>query len=202
MVARTDFDSSVALPPGLEIGQIRRAIEYVQREASGLVEIYYEQKNVFSAIVSILGTKALDSFSTYERHKNVHTAQQQFPDLKRRGSGDSPSANDSLESKASIRPWALQAHYNHAGWYIVWRYLVDPTETIEPGVSVLVWRVDVALLTEEAWKYEGSTAGTSGGGRTHTFGVSKPATQFRDCAVYRRQGIRIRDGKPVPENGA
>ena len=197
-----DFDSSVALPPGLEIGQIRRAIEYVEREASALVDIYYEQKNVFSAIVSILGTRALDSVSTYEQHKNTHTAQQQFPDLKRRGSGDLPSANDSLESKASIRPWALQAHYDHPGWYIVWRYLVDSTVSIEPGVSVLIWRVDVAFLTEEDWKYEGSKAGTGGGGRTHTFGIKKPATRFRDRSVYRRHGIRIRDGKPVPENGA
>ena len=201
MVDHEDFDPSIALPPGLEIGQTRRAVEYVEREASGLVDIYYEQKNVFSAIVSILGTRALDSFSSYERHKNVHTAQQQFPDLKRRGSGDPPSAGDSLESKASIRPWALQAHYDHPGWYVVWRYLVDPTESIEPGVPVVIWRVDVACLAQEDWKYERSTAGTRGGGRTHTFGVKKPATRFRDCSVHRRHGIRIRAGKPVPENG-
>ncbi len=93
MVDREDFDPSIALPPGLEIAQIRRSVEYVEREASDLVDIYYEQKNVFSAIVS-------------------------------------------------------------------------------------------------------------GGGRTHTFGVKNPAKRFRDCSVYRRHGIRIRDGKPVPENGA
>lgn len=29
MVARADFDPSIALPPGLEIGQVRRAVEYV-----------------------------------------------------------------------------------------------------------------------------------------------------------------------------
>ncbi len=159
MVDHEDFDPSIALPPGLEIGQIRRAVEYVEREASGLADICYEQKNVFSAIVSILGTRALDSFSSYERHKNVHTAQQQFPDL------------------------------------------VDPTESIEPGVPLVTWRVDVAFLTQEDWKYEGSTAGTGGGGRTHTFGVKNPATRFRDCFVHRRHGIRIRAGKPVPENG-
>ena len=61
MVDREDFDPSIALPPGLKIGQIRRAVEYVEREASGLVDIYYEQKNVFSAIAGILGTRALDS---------------------------------------------------------------------------------------------------------------------------------------------
>ena len=40
MVVREDFDPSIGLPPGLEIGQIRRAVEYVEREASGLVDIY------------------------------------------------------------------------------------------------------------------------------------------------------------------
>ena len=69
MVDHEDFDPSIALPPGLEIGQIRRAVEYVEREASGLVDIYYEQKNVFSAIVSILGTRALGVKSA-----RVHTA--------------------------------------------------------------------------------------------------------------------------------
>ncbi len=73
---------------------------------------------------------------------------------------------------------------------------------IEPGVPVVIWRVDVAFLAQEDWKYERSTAGTRGGGRTHTFGVKKPAKRFRDCSVYRRHGIRIRAGKPVPENGA
>ena len=201
MVAPDAFDAGVVLPPGLGVGQIGRAITFIEREASALVDIYHEQKNVFSAIVSILGTRALDSFSNYERHKNVHTAQQQFPDLKRRGAGDPPSPNESLESKASIRPWALQAHYDHAGWYVVWRYLVDATESIEPGTPVVIWRVDVAFLTEGDWKYERSSAGASGGGRTHTFGVRNPASRFRASAVYRRQDIRIRDGKPVPANG-
>ena len=40
--------------------------------------------NVFSAIVGIFGTKALDSVSNYEKHRNVDTAQQRFPDLRRR----------------------------------------------------------------------------------------------------------------------
>lgn len=195
------LDPSVALPPGLEAGAIRRAVDYIENRASELVELYYEQANVFSAIVSILGTKALDAVSNYERHRNLDVAQQRFPDLKRRGTGDNPPPEHSLESKASKRPWELQSHYDHPGWYIVWRYLVDPTETIEPGCPVVVWRVDVVFLSRDDWKYEPSTAGSGGGGRTHTFGLRRAAAKLKGCAAYVRDDVVIRDGKPIPRNG-
>lgn len=63
MVRHEDFDESVPLPPGLNVGAIRRAIEYVERELADLVEIYYEQANVFSALVGIFGVRALDANS-------------------------------------------------------------------------------------------------------------------------------------------
>ena len=194
-------DRTVPLPPGLEIGAIRRAIEYMERELSDLVEIYYEQMNVFSALVSIYGTRALDAVSNYEKHRNIDTAQQRFPDLRRRGSGANPSPDDSLESKGSKRPWAVQSHYDHPGWYIVWRYLIDATKTLEPGRDVVIWRVDVVFLERQDWKYESSRAGPQGGGRTHTFGLRNPARKLRDRAVYRRPDIRLVGGKPVPVNG-
>ncbi len=90
MVDNRDFKSSVPLPLGLEIAAIRRAIEYIERELSDWVELYYEQANVFSALVGIMGVKALDFVSNYEKHRNIDTAQQRFPDLKRRGSGSKP----------------------------------------------------------------------------------------------------------------
>jgi len=201
MVRKDDFDSLVPLPPGLDCAAIRRAVEYMERELANLVEIYYEQANVFSAIVGIFGTRALDSVSSYEKHRNVDTAQQRFPDLRRRGAGNNPSPNESLESKASKRPWAIQSHYDHPGWYIVWRYLVDPTETLESGRPVIIWRVDVVFLKKSDWKYEKSSAGAAGGGRTHTFGVRNAATQLRGKAVYARKDVVIRDGKPIPRNG-
>lgn len=201
MVRKDDFDPSVALPPGLDVGAIRRAIDYIERELVDLVELYEEQANVFSAVVGIFGAKALDSVSNYEKHRHLHTAQQRFPDLRRRGSGSTPSANESLESKGSKRPWAIQSHYDHPGWYIVWRYLIDPTESLEPGKPVVLWRVDVVFLEKSDWKYEKSSAGEKGGGRTHTFGVKNPAKKLRDCAVYQRQDVIIRDGKPIPRNG-
>ncbi len=201
MVRNDWFDSSVPLPPGLTVGAIRRSIDYVQRELAELVEIYDEQMNVFSAIVGIFGTRALDSVSNYEKHRNLDTAQQRFPDLRRRGSGSNPTANDSLESKASKRPWALQSHFDHPGWYIVWRYLVDPTETLEAGRPVIVWRVDVAFINKEDWKYESSRAGPAGGGRTHTFGLHRPATKLRGKSVYRRRDVVLVGGKPIPANG-
>ena len=92
------------LPLGLEIGAIRRAINYVEKELTELVDIYLEQANVFSAIVGIFGTKALDAVSNYEKHRHADIAQQRFPDLRRRGAGNKPSPNESLESKASKRP--------------------------------------------------------------------------------------------------
>ena len=201
MVQKDDFNSNVPLPPGLTRDAIRRAMEYMERELADLVEIYYEQANVFSAIVGIFGTRALDSVSSYEKHRNVDTAQQRFPDLRRRGSGRNPSPNESLESKASKRPWAIQSHYDHPGWYIVWRYLVDPTETLEAGRPVIIWRVDVVFLKKSDWKYEKSSAGAAGGGRTHTFGVKNAATKLRGQAVYARKDVVIRDGKPIPRNG-
>jgi hypothetical protein len=202
MAKKSDFDTSVRLPPGLEISAIRRAIEFMEKELADLVEIYYEQANVFSAIVGIFGAKALDAVSNYEKHRHTDVAQQRFPDLRRRGSGSHPSPQDSLESKASKRPWAIQSHYDHAGWYIVWRYLVDPTESLEPGRPVVIWRVDVVFLDKQDWKYEKSTAGERGGGRTHTFGVKEAAKKLAGKAVYRRSDVIVRDGKPIPRNGS
>lgn len=201
MPTRSEFDADVPLPPGLEISAVRRAIRYVQDELAELVDIYYEQANVFSAIVGIYGTKALDSLSNYEKHRNIDTAQQRFPDLKRRGSGNRPAPRDSLESKGSKRPWAIQSHYDHSGWYIVWRYLIDPTETLERDRPVVIWRVDVVFLEKSDWKYEKSSAGETGGGRTHTFGVKDAAKKLRGKAVYQRNDVIVRDGKPIPRNG-
>jgi len=201
MARRSDFDESVALPPGLEFAAIRRAIDFIEKELTDLVEIYFEQANVFSAIVGILGTKALDAVSNYEKHRHADVAQQRFPDLRRRGSATPPRANDSLESKGSKRPWAIQSHYDHRGWYIVWRYLVDATETLEPNRPVVIWRVDVVFLRKSDWKYERSSAGEAGGGRTHTFGVRQAARKLAGCAVYRRKDVLVRGGKPIPRNG-
>ncbi len=195
------FHRDVSLPPGLTIAEIGRAIDYIERELADFADLYDEQANVFSGLVGIFGTRALDAVSSYEKHRHATTAQQRFPDLRRRGSGPTPSARESLESKGSKRAWAIQSHYDHPGWYIVWRYLVDPTQSIERGKPIIIWRVDVVFLEKVDWKYEGSTAGESGGGRTHPFGVSTPATKLKDRAVYRRTDIVIRRGKPVPANG-
>lgn len=201
MARKDDFSPSVSLPPGLDVTAIRRAIDYIEQELAELVEIYYEQANVFSAIVGIFGTKALDSVSNYEKHRNIDTAQQRFPDLRRRGSGQRPSPKESLESKGSKRPWAIQSHYDHPGWYIIWRYLVDPTESLERGKPVIIWRVDVVFLQKSDWKYEKSRAGKKGGGRTHTFGVQDVAMKLRGKAIYQRKDVIIRDQKPIPRNG-
>ena len=202
MARKDDFDLCVALPPGLTVAAVRRTIEYVERQLSDLVDIYFEQANVFSALVGIYATKALDTNSLYEKRRHLDMAQQRFPDLKKRGSGTNPSARESLECKASKRPWALQSHYDHPGWYIVWRYLVDPTRSLDARRPGVIWRVDVAFLRKEDWKYEGSKASSAGGGRTHTFGLRNAARTLRGKAVYQRSDVRIAGGKAVPFNGA
>lgn len=192
----------VPLPPGFGTpSAILRAVDYVERQLTDLVEIYFDQANVFSGIVGIFGARALHEFTNWERNKNVDTMQQRFPDLCRRGCKWPPNPNECLESKGSKRPWAIQSHYDHAGWYIVWRYLVDRTETIERGRKVIIWRVDIVFLEKTDWKYEGSTAGSTGGGRTHTFGVKNVAKRLHGKAVYKRPDVVIRDGKPVVANG-
>lgn len=201
MVRRNDVDSSVNLPPGLTTTAVLKAIEYVERELAELVEVYFEQANVFSALVGMFATKALDANSVYEKHRHADLAQQRFPDLKRRGSGARPSPRQSLECKASKRPWAVQSHYNHPGWYIIWRYLVDPTCSLERDRPIIVWRVDVVFIEESDWKYEASKARNGHGGRTHTFGLRNPATKLKDKAVYKRADVRVTGGKAVPRNG-
>lgn len=108
-----DFDPGTPRPPGLTIAAIRNATDYIERELADLIDVYFEQANLFSGLVGVYGARALDIHSVYEKHRHRDLAAQRFPDLRRRGSGDPPAPRDSLESKASIRPWALQAHYDH-----------------------------------------------------------------------------------------
>jgi hypothetical protein len=84
------FDRSVLLPPELKITHIREAIEHIESRADELIDIYFEQANVFSGIIGILGTQALDALSPYKKHKHPDVAQQRFPDLSLRGKLDPP----------------------------------------------------------------------------------------------------------------
>lgn len=189
-----------ALPAGVTAAHIRHAISYMEDILAQLLKVHQTRIPRLSAIVGIFGTKALDAVSNYEKHRHADTAQQRFPDLCRRGCNTSDPRN-CLESKGSKRPWAIQLHYDHPGWYVIWRYLVDPTESLESGKPVIIWRVDVVFLEKSDWKYEKSSAGEAGGGRTHTFGVKNAATKLKECAAYQRKDVVIRDGKPVMKNG-
>lgn len=187
------------LPKNLTPLQIEKAVDYVETGTAELLDIYLEQANVFSAIVGIYGTKALHAVSPYKKHKHPDVAQQRFPDLSLGGMLN-PPPKLALESKGSSRPWAIQSHYNHAGWYVIWRYLVDTTQSVKPGRPVVIWRVDVVFLTKEDWKYETSKAAAGQGGRTHTFGVMNPAAKLASAAVYSLPGVTLKGGKPVLGN--
>ncbi|HKU82337.1 MAG TPA: hypothetical protein VJP76_09230 [Candidatus Tumulicola sp.] len=184
------------LPKDLLTIHIEKAVDFVEREAADWVDLYFEQANIFSAIIGILGVKALDAISPYRKHKHPDVAQQRFPDLSLGGKLN-PPPEFALESKGSTRPWAIQSHYDHAGWYVVWRYLIDRSVVIKPERPVVVWRVDVVFLTKADWKYEKSGAGDSGGGRTHTFGVREPATRLKSASAYRLLSVELKGGKPV-----
>jgi hypothetical protein len=184
------------LPKDLEPLHIKKAVDYVEQETADLVDLYLEQANVFSAIVGIFGVKALHAVSPYKKHKHPDIAQQRFPDLSL-GGKLLPPPELALESKGSTRPWPIQSHYDHPGWYVVWRYLVDTTMTIKPKRPVVIWRVDVVFLKKDDWKYETSKASATGGGRTHTFGVKKPATKLKGAAAYVLPGIALKNGRPV-----
>jgi hypothetical protein len=185
----------VPLPKDLNLTHIKKAIDYVEKETADLIDIYVEQANVFSAIVGIFGTKGLDAFSPYRKHKHPDVAAQKFPDLSLNGKIN-PPPDQALESKGSKRNWDIQSHYDHPGWYVVWRYLVDLTESYKPGRPVIIWRVDVIFLRKEDWKYEKSSAGAGGGGRTHTFAVKHPATKLKGAAAFLLPGISVKNGKP------
>jgi len=108
------FDREVPLPPELKVSHVRKAIEYIEREASELIEVYFEQANAFSGLVGIFGVRALHSLSPYKKHKHPDVAQQRFPDMSLGGKLN-PPPEQALESKGTTRPWTLQSHYNHAG---------------------------------------------------------------------------------------
>ena len=105
------------LPRDLSPVHIRKSVDYIEKQASDLVDLYFEQANVFSGLVGMFGIRALDSISPYKRHKHPDIAQQRFPDLSL-GGRLNPPPQLALESKGSTRPWAVQSHYDHPGWYI------------------------------------------------------------------------------------
>ena len=55
------FDRSVPLPPALSVAHIRNAIAFVEEKAEDLIDLFFEQANIFSGVVGILGVRALDS---------------------------------------------------------------------------------------------------------------------------------------------
>jgi hypothetical protein len=184
------------LPKQLQPIHIARAVDYIEGRAAEFVDLYYEQANIFSAIVGMLGVLALDSLSPYKKHKHPDVAQQRFPDLSL-GGRLNPPPDVALESKGSTRPWAVQSHYDHPGWYVIWRYHVDPTKQIKPGCKVVVWSVDVVYFAKADWKYEKSKASAEGGGRTHTFGIVRPADKLRTATAYSLPNVMLRGGRPV-----
>jgi len=73
---------------------------------------------------------------------------------------------------------------------------------MKAGRTVLVWRVDIPFLTQDHWKYEGSTAAEGHGGRTHTFGVKNPKSIVSKAILYQLPTVRLTGGKPCLADAA
>jgi hypothetical protein len=56
-----EVDPQVPLPQGLTPQHVVRAVTFIEREAGHWLDLWYEQQNLFSAIVGILGIRALES---------------------------------------------------------------------------------------------------------------------------------------------
>ena len=67
---------------------------------------------------------------------------------------------------------------------------------MKSGRVVLIWRVDIPLLSQDHWKYEGSKAAEGKGGRTHTFGVKNPRSVISTAIVYQVPAVCLVKGKP------
>ena len=52
---REGFDRSVPLPAELKIAHIRKAIDYIERETSELIEVYFEQANLPTVCLKGIG---------------------------------------------------------------------------------------------------------------------------------------------------
>jgi hypothetical protein len=57
----------VLLPKDLKPIHIKKAVDFVERQTADLVDLYFEQANVFSAIIGIFGVKALHAVSPYKK---------------------------------------------------------------------------------------------------------------------------------------
>ena len=99
----------------MQVSAIRRAICYIEEKLAdeNFIDLYLEQANIFSGIVGMFGTKALDSLSNYKKSRHVGVTQTRFPDLRRRGARQPLQPDDSLECKASLRNHAIPVPLRH-----------------------------------------------------------------------------------------
>ena len=115
MVLSSDFDSTVPLPPGLAVSAIRKSIEFIEKRLADrdLVDLYLEQANIFSALVGMFGTKALDTLSNYEKHR----ADERMPLLLRTPAALRFASVEPMLGPVDLRPWLSDGR--RLDWVIV-----------------------------------------------------------------------------------
>jgi len=139
-------DEKVSLPPGLTIGHIKKAVDEIESIANKVLDAIGDQQlNLLSNLVSGLGSAALNRLGPYHQDANRSRAQTRFPDLR----------NDEgipLECKGNFAFNAPNAHNQEEGWFIIWRYIIDRSMTLDPNFALKIFRVDVGYLLEKDWK--------------------------------------------------
>ncbi len=188
------FDAARLQQIGIQVAAMQNIIDKVEEVASDYIDVYLDQRNLFSALVGAFAIRAIADHTVFDRNPHRYRAQQYFPDLTPHGQDPANLRPTSyLEVKASKRTWSLDAHGNHEGWYMVFRYMVMANGCHVAGHtrSVFVGRVDLMYLNQANWCYQPSLAGPGVAGRTHTFSLLQPSNTLNGNHVFLRSGIKM-----------
>lgn len=184
MVKAECFNSGVPLPEGLEINEIKKALEETQRLISEInlmivkdtqVSLYSMiQGNTLSGLISNVFTSLLGRYSDYKPYDET-----KFPDL------INQKTNTGLEVKASNKVMkGGEGHNGHAGWHIVVCYTIKDNE-------IEFTQVEIAFLIgygeeKSDWTYRGSSVKPeTKTRRTETYNTTTVGTaKLRDGSVY------------------
>ena len=184
------FVKSAALPPGLTLVHVEKALNETHRIIrlinTTLTKVAdrplssYIQGNNFSGIVSNI---LCDSFSRLTPYKHNHD--QKYPDLVRQQSGGAHPAG--LEVKTTIRPGkGGESHNGHSGWHVIACYELDAATGDICFIHVMFAELHGHGRPRADWKYVGSVVNKeTGSQRTETYTTTPVGTaKLRHGSAY------------------
>lgn len=184
------FVKGAALPPGLTLVQVEKALNETHRIIrlinTTLTKVADRplssciQGNNFSGIVSNI---LCDSFSRLTPYKHNHD--QKYPDLVRPQSGGAHPAG--LEVKATIRPGkGGESHNGHSGWHVIACYELNAATGDICFIHVMFADLHGHDRSRADWKYVGSAVNKeTGSQRTKTYTTTPAGTaKLRHGTAY------------------